>query len=176
MAVLRDKDIAELCKLNPPLVENYLDWEWQLQPAGFDLTVEKIFTIDGIGTINSVRLKNIAPDKNEVTCNESGFYQLARGVYTVQFNELLCIPKNVVGLGQSRSTLLRYGGVMLTGIWDPGFHGRSQCGLIVENEKGINISKNAALLQVAFFELTGESDGFQYNELYRDTNNQFKEL
>jgi hypothetical protein len=36
MSILSDKNIAELCKQDPPLIENYLDWEWQLQPAALD--------------------------------------------------------------------------------------------------------------------------------------------
>jgi dUTP pyrophosphatase len=167
MSVLCDKDITELCKKEPPLIDKYYDWEWQLQPAGFDLSVDRIFVLDSPGTIYNGRKTNLLPKKHELTCNDEGLFELAKGHYVVQFCEKLCLPNNVMALGKPRSTLLRYGGTLATGIWDPGFHGISQCGLIVYNDKGINISKGASLLHMTFLLLSGESSGFQYNDIHK---------
>ena len=41
-AVLAKADIQKLLQQNPPLVEGYVDIEAQLQPNGFDLTLQDI--------------------------------------------------------------------------------------------------------------------------------------
>jgi dUTP pyrophosphatase len=167
MSILSDKDITELCKKDPPLIQDYLDWEWQLQPAGFDLLVDKIFSLESAGTIMPIRETNLKPQRREWQPDSSGIYHLQKGYYIVLFREVLQIPKNIMALGKPRSTLIRYGGSLVTGVWDPGFNGRSQCGLLVENEQGINIYKNSALMQITFFFMASESSGFQYNYLYK---------
>jgi len=176
VGVLSDQQITRLCQLTPPLIDGYIDWEWQLQPAGFDLSVEKIFVLDGAGTISKVRQDNVSPAKHELNPDQNGNYRLPKGYYLVQFREILCLPKHIVGLAYPRSTLIRYGAAIITGVWDPGFHGRSQCGLLVANEHGIRINKDSAILQMTFHTLTDESSGFAYNYLYKSGDGQLREL
>lgn len=167
MTVLCDKDIALLCKTDSPLITGYYDWEWQLQPAGFDMSVNKIFSLESVGTIHAGRKENKLAGRKEISCDDEQIFYLSKGYYLVQFCETLHLPNNIVAFAKPRSTLLRYGGTLETGIWDPGFHGISQCGLVVFNEVGLKLEKGASLLHIAFLLLSGESDGFQHNSLHK---------
>ena len=66
-----------------------------------------------------------------------------------------------MALGRPRSSLLRCGVNVGTAVWDAGYSGRSQSLLVVHNPSGFSLEKNARLTQLVFFELTGESEGYQ---------------
>jgi len=175
MSILSDKEISRLCKATPPLIENYLDLDEQLQPAGFDFSLSKVFSLTGAGGIRSFNKVNDLPGKLEV-CHEDGVFRLKSGYYLIGFNEVLDIPNDVAAIGKARSTLIRYGAQLNAGIWDPGFHGKSQCGLNVLNRFGIELDLGCTLLHLAFFHLDKESAGFQHNSLYLDENGELKDI
>ncbi len=164
--VLSEHEIAELCKATPPLIEGFINWEQQLQPGGFDLTLAQVFSLAGRGTIYKTPGMNIKAARNEILPDDAGMFHLEPGYYVVSCNEIVSIPKNIVGYAHTRSTLLRYGANVITGVWDPGFCGHSQCGLLVANEHGITIEKDSAIMQMTFHVLTSETVGFKYNYLY----------
>lgn len=166
MSILTDKNIQALCKTNPPLISNYINWENQLQPSGFDLTIDKVFENSSSGKIFAEIGINKPPVQREMICDNNNFFFLKKGHYVVLLNEVVCLPNNIVGFGHTRSTLVKYGGYIANGLWDAGFHGRSRIGLNIVNEKGLMIQKNAIIMQMSFHELTGESKGFKYNSLY----------
>lgn len=166
MPLLTNHEISLLCKKDPPLIRNYFNWDEQLQPSGFDLTIDTLFSLRGSGKICTGTSGHEAPEEIEVNQDPEGFFSLSKGYYIVLLNEIVSLPKNICGINHPRSTLMRYGGIMTTGIWDAGFHGRSRVGLYVVREEGLKLQKNAMIMQMSFHELTGESMGFQYNALY----------
>jgi len=175
MSILSDKEISRLCDANPPLIENYIDWDKQLQPAGFDFSLAKVFSLTGAGGIRSFNKVNDLPGKIEVP-HDDGVFKLDPGYYLIAFNEVVAIPNDIAAIGKARSTLIRYGAQLNSGIWDPGFQGKSQCGLNVLNNSGIELDLGCTLLHLAFFHLDNKSLGFQHNSLYLDENGDFKDI
>ena len=46
------------------------------------------------------------------------------------------------------------------GAWDAGYHGRSQSLMMVYNPQGFRLQKNARIIQLIFFRLTSETEGY----------------
>jgi dUTP pyrophosphatase len=166
MAILIDRDIAALCEADPPLIRNFLRWEEQLQPTGFDFTVASIVRPDGGGVIRAELGRNVRATRESLEPDGEGYYDLTAGYYVVEFHEVVALPKDVVAFAYTRSTLIRYGGQLVSGVWDAGFSGHSRCGLVVHAPSGIRIQRMSALMQMVFHRLEGESAGFKYNHLY----------
>lgn len=154
------------------LIEDFIDLDVQLAPNGFDLTIEKIFKFVSAGTLdfsNSERIvsevEEIFP-KQRVPEDKYGWWKLESGVYKVKTNEILNLPKNLIGMAFSRSSLLRMGCFIETGVWDAGFSGKSEFILMVSNHNGIYLKHNARVAQLLFVEITETKEG--YNGIYKN--------
>lgn len=167
MAILIDSEISELCKGDTPLLSNFVDWEHQLQPSGFDFTIAGISMPTGGGIIRAEIGRNVLAKREQINCDSEGYFHLSKGYYTVEFNEVVRLPVDVMAVAYTRSTLIRYGGQIVSGVWDAGFHGKSYCGLAVNSPEGICVQHNAMLMQMVFVRLSGESAGFQFNHLHK---------
>ena len=89
--------------------------------------------------------------------------------FKIIFNEIVNIPKNLAAIAKPRSSLLRCGATIETAVWDAGYSGRSESLLVVYNEKGFRVKKNARLLQLLFFRLDGEVKK-GYSGIYQNEN------
>ena len=168
-AVLSREDILGLLEATPPLVDNLLDIEQQVQPNGVDLTVKEIamFSSPGsIGTRNEIRvLSALSP----LVFNGMGDLELLPGCYLVTCNEIVNLPRDVMALAKPRSSLLRCGVSVHTAVWDAGYSGRSQSLLTVYNPQGFRIHKDARFVQLVFFRLGSEvTEG--YNGVFQGEN------
>jgi dUTP pyrophosphatase len=168
MSVLSSKDIRRWLKHKPPLVEGWLNLDEQVQANGFDLTLRDVGAIKTAGTIAQANSRRALPDVSPLTFGGDDFLYLAAGVYMVTYNEIVHLPKNIMALGRPRSSLLRCGVNVGTAVWDAGYEGRSQSLLMVHNQNGFRIQRNARITQLVFLELTGESQG--YNGVYQREN------
>ena len=161
MTVLARLDIHRLIQQAPPLLEGYLDLEAQLQPNGFDISLREIARLQTPGIIaqdNSQRVvSNLAP----IAFDGEGFIDLSPGAYLITHNEIVHLPNNVMALGRPRSSLLRCGVTVNTAVWDAGYSGRSQSLLVVYNPMGFRLQRDARVVQLVFFRLTGETEGYQ---------------
>ncbi len=131
------------------LIENYIDLEKQIQPNGFDCTVRSVFKLKGVGRVG-FDLKGL-PDYEEIEFEDWVF--LERGYYKVILNEKVNMPNDLIAIARPRSTLIRCGANVLTAVWDAGYVGRSEVGLVVYND-GIWIEKNARIVQLVFMKLS----------------------
>ena len=68
-----------------------------------------------------------------------------------------------------RSSLLRSGITMETAVWDPGYHGRSEAMLVVNNMHGAFLKKNAKIAQLIFIRLEEEAKEL-YDGVYKGEN------
>lgn len=163
--ILSDAEIKKLIlEHDPPLIEDYIDLKVQLQPAGFDLTLKSIHIFDDIGVIDFDNKLRRLPRYVELSF-EKNKVELKRGSYLVTFNEKVNIPPFLVAIGRPRSSLLRSGATVHTALWDPGYKGRSRALLVVFNENGITLYRNARLLQLVFFKLE-EKPSKLYSGIY----------
>ncbi|MGW0264827.1 dCTP deaminase domain-containing protein [Nocardia beijingensis] len=162
-----DGQIRKLCESNPPLIKDAPDFETQLQPAGFDVTVKSVARLSGSATIGKPYGNRVAHESPMAPID--GYYELVPGAYIVYINEYVSLPDSVSGLAVPRSTLFRCGASLSSGLWDPGFSGRGRLGLYVPN--GIEIlyvEDHAPIAQLIFFPTNPVEKGFQFNEFYRE--------
>ena len=161
MSILCRDDILALIQGTPPLVECYLDIEAQLQTNGFDLSLRSISLFTSAGKLALDNRNRILSQQKRLDFNSDGLLHLDQGVYSITYNEIVHLPKDIMALGLSRSSLLRNGASLHTAVWDAGYSGRSESLLVVHNPLGLDLEKNARVLQLVFSKLTGKSQGYQ---------------
>ena len=161
MSVLSRDDILALIKGDPPLVECYLDLETQLQTNGFDLSLRSVSLFTSAGKLALDNRNRTLSQQKRLDFNSDGVLHLAPGAYSITYNEIMHLPKDIMALGLSRSSLLRNGASLHTAVWDAGYSGRSESLLVVHNPLGLDLEKNARVLQLVFSKLTGKSQGYQ---------------
>ncbi len=168
MTVLSKQDISRLLKRKPPLVEGWIDLEQQLQANGFDLTLRDVAMLQSAGQIADSNSQRRVSDLSPLVFDGLGFIDLIPGIYTVIYNEVVHLPKNVMAMATPRSSLLRCGVTINTAVWDAGYSGRSESLLVVYNPLGFRLQRNARILQLVFFQLTGDTEG--YRGIYQGEN------
>ncbi|MFC1952068.1 deoxyuridine 5'-triphosphate nucleotidohydrolase [Chloroflexota bacterium] len=160
-AILSKPDIQRLLKQEPPLIEDYINIEEQLQPNGIDLTLREVALLQSPGKIAVKNSQSLVSSLSPLVFDGSNFIDLVSGAYIVTYNEIVHMPKNVMALATPRSSLLRCGVTVNTAVWDAGYSGRSQSLMVVYNPQGFRLQKNARIIQLVFFQLTGETEGYQ---------------
>jgi dUTP pyrophosphatase len=166
--ILSKKDILDLINQKPPLVEDFIKLEEQVQPNGFDLTLREVASIQSEGKIGVSNSQRVLSKLGSLDFDDQDNLFLAPGSYVVTYNEIVHLPKKVMALGAPRSSLLRCGVTVHMAVWDAGYSGRSQSLLVVYNPQGFQIQKNARLAQLVFVELADETEA--YNGAYQGEN------
>jgi len=160
MSVLSKHDIKWLIDRQPPLIENYLNLEQQLQSNGFDISLRDIAMFQNAGQIGADNTQRHLPDLAPLVFDRDGFMDLLPGSYIITYNEIVHLPKDIMALARPRSSLLRCGVNVGTAVWDAGYSGRSQSLMVVENSAGFRVQKNARVVQLVFMRLTSETEAY----------------
>jgi dUTP pyrophosphatase len=161
MSILSHDDLLALIHGHPPLVESYLDLDAQLQANGFDLSLRSVSGFVSAGRLSLDNKNRIVSQQNKLEFTADGDLHLPPGAYSITYNEVVHLPKNIMALGLPRSSLLRCGASLHTAVWDAGYSGRSESLLVVYNPLGLDLEKNARVLQLVFSTLTRESEGYR---------------
>lgn len=144
--------------------------EENVQQHGVDLRVKNIRRVSGIGVIPAEG-KTTAPIPVDIKPIH-GSWSLVPGYYEVEFIEG-CNLDNRHGMTlKSRSSLVRCGGDIRSGYFDPGFH-TDHIGAYMVIEKTIVIECGARLAQVLVNEsreVVNTYDGQWQNDKQRDNN------
>ena len=159
--VLSKHDIQGLLKQEPPLIEGCIDLKEQLQPNGFDLTLRDIALLQSPGKLATSNRQRQVSELAPLVFDGLGFIHLAPGIYSVTYNEIVHLPQNIMALATPRSSLLRCGVTVNTAVWDAGYSGRSQSLMVVYNTQGFRLQRNTRIVQLVFFRLTGETEGYR---------------
>ena len=167
--VLPRQVIRALLESDPPLLSGLPDPETQLQPCGVDLTVAAVARMKGMGQLGASDDARTLPAYEDLSFNDGGWLHLDPGCYLVTLNETIHLPAHLVALGWPRSSLLRCGVTVGTAVWDPGYHGRSQCLLMVHNAAGFRLGHRSRILQLVFFPLAAPSEA-PYQGRYQGEN------
>ena len=160
VAVLSKPDIHRLLHQEPPLIEGYINLEEQVQPNGFDLTLREVALLQSSGKVTVKDSQRLVSDLAPLVFDGLGFIDLMAGVYIITYNEVVHLPRNVMALAASRSSLLRCGVTINTAVWDAGYSGRSQSLMVVYNPQGFRLQRNARIVQLIFLQLTQETEGY----------------
>lgn len=155
--ILNRQEILERI-LREKLVQRYADAKSQIQPAGFDLTVEKIFEFKTQGAIDFDNRDRKISQTRELKWDKDGWLELKQGTYKIQYAEEVSLPPDLAAMTVLRSSLMRCGCLLHQGYWDPGYHGKGETVLLVGNSKGLRLKKGAKIAQMVFFRLSGTPD------------------
>ena len=167
--MISHNELISLINRAPPLIEHMINPKIQVQPNGVELTLQQVEVHNGYGAIAFDNSERILPKTKVIAFDNNGWIHLPKGSYKIIFNEIINIPKNIVAIAKPRSSLLRCGVSIETAVWDAGYKGRSESLLVVHNEKGFRIKKNARLLQLIFFKLDKDVDK-GYSGVYQNEN------
>ncbi len=148
------------------LISGYPHLETQLQPNGFDVTVNEVHDYAGAGKLDFSNDERVIPDSDPVepekqgADDDYGWWALDPGAYKIVMNEHVTIPNDLVGVAFPRSSLLRMGAYTQTAFWDAGYSGGGTFLLQVNNPDGIHIKENARITQLSFLEMDATADGY----------------
>ncbi len=141
------------------LIRDYIDLDVQLQPNGFDCTLRAVGRLKGHARID-FHSKEL-PEVEEIEFNKDGWIFLERGFYKAYLNEIINLPDDMIAIAKPRSTLIRSGVDVLTAVWDAGYVGRSEVGLVVHNENGVWLRRNARIVQLIFIKLSEKTEPYR---------------
>ncbi|MCD1294849.1 deoxyuridine 5'-triphosphate nucleotidohydrolase [Methanocella sp. CWC-04] len=151
---------TELSKLlSDKLVECSIDESSQLQVNGYELTVSRIEAFEGPGRIGFDNSERVLPSYRAIEWDD-GWAFLKKGCYKITFNEIVSIPKDMCAIALPRSSLLRSGASIHTAVWDAGYKGRSEAMLVVYNDDGFYLKKDARVIQLLFMRLGSAQEGY----------------
>lgn len=169
MTLLSGDELRKLIRANPPLLENAIDVETQIQPNGLELTLKEIKTIEGAGAVDFDNSERKVPDGKTLEFRDDDWIHLQKGIYKVMFNEIVNIPMSLAAIAKPRSSLIRCGATLETAVWDAGYRGRSESMLVVYNPAGFRLKKNARIMQMLFYTLNSEVEE-GYSGVYQNEN------
>jgi dUTP pyrophosphatase len=96
-----------------------------IQQAAVDLRLENIWSMTDVFQIDEESKQHRQPTK--LTPGEDGYFTLQPGSYECSFDHDIEIGDDEAALVVTRSTLIRNGVFLTSGLWDPGFKGRGGC-------------------------------------------------
>jgi len=150
--ILGRKEILRRIK-EGQLVSNLIS-KTQVQQAGVDLTVGKVYELVGDGALDFDNSKRVICSYSEIEAEES-FWDLGPGVYHCAMNEWIKIPPDLCGLLLPRSSALACGIHIHSALWDPGYSGRSF--IHTHATRKVRIYRNARIAQMVFLPVLGEA-------------------
>jgi len=160
-AILSKPDIQRLLQQDPPLIEDYINFEEQVQPNGIDLTLREVALLQSSGKITTIDSQRLVSGLSPLVFDGLNFIDLMPGAYIITYNEIIHLPKNIMALATPRSSLLRCGVTINTAVWDAGYSGRSQSLMVVYNPQGFRLQRNARIVQLVFLRLTRKTEGYR---------------
>jgi len=163
--ILSSEEIKERI-LKEKLIENFIDLEIQLQPASFDLTLDEIYLLTSSASIDFTNKERKLPSYKKIEFNDD-WIELNEGIYLISFNEIVNIPNDLIAFVRPRSSLVRSGATIFSSLWDPGYSGKSNSLLVIMNENGIKIKKNARIAQMVFLKLSNPTSK-SYSGIYQN--------
>ncbi len=169
MTMLSRTELKERILARPPLMENMIDTDTQIQPNSLEMTLRQIRTINGPGAVDFDNSCRSIPEGEDVEFDSEGWVHLEPGIYKVLFNEIVNIPGDLAALARPRSSLIRCGVTLGVAVWDTGYSGRSECLIIVHNPHGFKVKKDARIMQLVFFHLHSQPEE-GYCGIYQNEN------
>lgn len=132
-------------------VRKYIDSSFQVQQAGIDLSISKIYSFISYGSIDFDNKNRKLADSVEIKLENDEPTHLASGVYRIKTNELIELDNKTIGVFFPRSSLIRNGASVSAGLFDPGYKGYPEFLLTILNPNGLEVYKNARIGQIVFF-------------------------
>ena len=165
------------------MVENVIDHEVQTQPNGYDMTLQKVegFLAGDSGVLDFSNDKRKKPQVKEIPFTDGRFDQeqrvfLRKGCYLITLDPKIRVPMDCIGRLRARSSLIRMGCGIESGIFDAGFCGNGQVMLTVHNHAGIKLYKNARICQMVLERIEGGDVKHGYDGIYQQEDDGYHTL
>jgi len=119
--------------------------------VGYDLTLKEVKQIIG-GTVFSDKTE-VLPYLEVPTFVKEGktIYTLSPGSYSLTFEQGVKLPSNKTAFIRHRSSILRCGATITSGVYDPGFE-VDEMGAVLFATRPINIEVGARVAQIIIFD------------------------
>ena len=119
--------------------------------VGYDLTLKEVKKI--MGGLVSSKSTTVNPYEEVMTFTLEGqeFYSLTPGTYSLTFEQGVKLPSNKTAFIRHRSSILRCGGIITSGVYDPGFE-VDEMGAVLIATQPIMIEKGARVAQIIIFD------------------------
>jgi len=142
--------------------------EGNIQPNSIDLTVSKVYTINGTLVLYANKeTRRKLPEYSEMKpflYEGVEMYRLEPGIrYQIEFNEQLSLPDYICGITLVRSSMAKSGCTGENGLFDSGYKGA--CGMMVQVQAESYIEVGASIAQMIFMSADASKmyDGFYQN-------------
>lgn len=128
--------------------------------VGYDLTLKEVTTINGGAVFSDKTVVHeytpIAPfDTADTSADQDGtgrvVFALNPGTYSLTFEQGVKLPSNKTAFIRHRSSILRCGGIITSGVYDPGFEVDEMGGVLIAT-RPITIEKGARVAQIIIFD------------------------
>lgn len=119
--------------------------------VGYDLTLQSINKVKGGKVLSGGTHVDPYVPMNTVTIDGKEVFQLQAGTYSLTFEQGVKLPTNYTAFIRHRSSVLRCGGIITSGVYDPGFE-VDQMGAVLIATENIQIEKGARVAQIILFE------------------------
>lgn len=128
--------------------------------VGYDLTLKEVKEIKG-GSVLSERTE--VSEYTPVSSTEDDYgrevFNLPAGTYSLTFEQGIKLPTNKTAFIRHRSSILRCGGIITSGVYDPSFY-VDEMGAVLIATQPITIEKGARVAQIIVFD---NNDAEAYN-------------
>ena len=127
--------------------------------VGYDLTLKEVKQING-GAVFSDKTE-VLPYLEVPTFVKEGktVYTLSPGSYSLTFEQGIKLPTNKTAFIRHRSSILRCGAIITSGVYDPSFY-VDEMGAVLIVTRPITIQKGARVAQIIVFD---NNDAEAYN-------------
>ena len=126
--------------------------------VGYDLTLKEVKLIKG-GSVLADR--TLVADYVEVAVQDKAgrfLFALNPGTYSLTFDQGVKLPTNKTAFIRHRSSILRCGATITSGVYDPGFE-VDEMGAVLFVTQPINIEKGARVAQIIIMD-NNEADAY----------------
>lgn len=144
-------------------VTGLLDPDKQIGSDGIDLTIKRLSRVEtSVPSIlteskqSTVHRPIVAVEP--ISIEDRQVFVVPEGVYDVEFNEFVTVPEGVAAFLLLRSSFVRAGHRMFSGLYDQGF--RNFAGSVLHTAGDSHIEVNMRLAQIIF--VTSEGSGQLY--------------
>lgn len=120
--------------------------------VGYDLTLKEVKKIKG-GKVLCEKTEVADYDKVETIEDTYGrdVFSLEPGTYSLTFEQGVKLPSNRTAFIRHRSSILRCGGIITSGVYDPSFY-VDEMGAVLIATQPITIEKGARVAQIIVFD------------------------
>lgn len=120
--------------------------------VGYDLTVKEIKKVNGgIVMADKTIVENYSEILPQTNANGKLIYKLEPGTYSLTFEQGVKLPTNRTAFIRHRSSILRCGGIITSGVYDSGFE-VDEMGAVLIATQPIIIERGARVAQIIVFE------------------------